>query len=463
MNDFQCQCCGACCRWPGIVRIDVSELAPAAKRLHISEQEFLDTYTRLAPDRRSLILTEQPDGACIFLTPENRCRLHPDKPLQCKTFPMKWEVSPRYRHQCKGLQQQSTPQPTTQDEGVDNQPPPCSIGLIHVLGHPDLAMDIQAHPEDSFVLNCANFCQLLSRLSIPYIYYGCQNSILPDGGTFVSTGKPVGKWTYGNRWHKIYNSRITNALKKNMHCDGRPELIMSMYGAAQSDISAFGLPVVEPMVGYDHCWAPYRVFPSYAHQHAIYSRCVEQTATTRFFDTVIPHFLDPAPYRPLEREDDYLLYIGRDDHGKGVDIAKECAEAAHIPLRCIHHGCRLPEKAVLLAKARAVLMPTLYVEPFGYVAAEAQLCGTPVICTDWGAFTETVRHGVDGFRCRTAAEFAQAIQLAPTLNREEIRRHALNTFTIDAVAPRYASYFDFVWKLHVNGGYYAPNAILPRG
>ena len=100
----------------------------------------------------------------------------------------------------------------------------------------------------------------------------------------------------------------------------------------------------------------------------------------------------------------------------------------------------------------------LYVEPFGYVAIEAQMCGTPIITTDRGAFAETVLHGLTGFRCRTQAEFVAAIRKTPHLDRNFIRDYALNHFSIKKIAPKYKAYFDFVWNVHKNGGYYADAA-----
>jgi len=73
LDDFQCQCCcGACCRRAGIVGISETYIGGISKHLGVGEQYFLDKYTRLAPDRRSLILTEQ-SGSCIFMYKQNQC------------------------------------------------------------------------------------------------------------------------------------------------------------------------------------------------------------------------------------------------------------------------------------------------------------------------------------------------------------------------------------------------------
>ncbi len=50
------------------------------------------------------------------------------------------------------------------------------------------------------------------------------------------------------------------------------------------------------------------------------------------------------------------------------------------------------ERLALLGNAKSVLMPTYYLEPFGGVHVEAQLCDTPVITTDWSAFPPCMRN-----------------------------------------------------------------------
>jgi glycosyltransferase involved in cell wall biosynthesis len=98
-------------------------------------------------------------------------------------------------------------------------------------------------------------------------------------------------------------------------------------------------------------------------------------------------------------------------------------------------------------------VPTLYLEPFGGVAVEAMLCGTPVITTDWGAFTETVKHGVTGYRCHTLAEFCKAAEDVDTLKPHMIANHAISNYSMKAVAPKYTAYFEKLMTLWDKGWY----------
>ena len=445
---FKCACCGACCKWEGVVHVRESELAPIAEYLGIDVDELIDKYTRLADDRKGLVYADKPDGSCVFQDEDNLCTINPVKPLQCASFPYDWEIPEVHKGLCKGHWVEVEEEHRSE------------MGLVHVLGHPALPLDIARHPADAQLFNCHNFCRMLAHLGIPFIYYGVPGSVLPEGGRFVSTGKPTGPWKYGNAWHRLYNQRLNRQLAR--HIDTameKPQLIASLYGASQSGIGNFGLPVVEPMVGYDHCWAPYRAFPSYAQQNIIYAMQPNTTWDTRYFDAVIPHFVAAEDYFVHWHPQDYLLYLGRDASDKGIELARRAALDSGLELKLVHNGVHGREKALLLSQARAVLMPTLYPEPFGYVAIEAQMCGTPVITTDWGAFPETVINGKTGFRCRTAADFAMAIERAPKLDRLLIRKSAIDRFSLEKIAPHFERYFLFIWNVHKNGGYYAMDAI----
>ena len=118
----------------------------------------------------------------------------------------------------------------------------------------------------------------------------------------------------------------------------------------------------------------------------------------------------------------------------------------------ISHG---PEKrGELLSHAKALLAPTFYIEPWGNVAVEAQMCGTPCITTDWGSFTENVRHGIAGMRCRTLREFLDAIDIVPNFDHKEIRQYAIDHWSLETIKPQYERYFDRLFTLY-NKGWYA--------
>jgi glycosyltransferase involved in cell wall biosynthesis len=111
------------------------------------------------------------------------------------------------------------------------------------------------------------------------------------------------------------------------------------------------------------------------------------------------------------------------------------------------------ERAKLMGGAIATFTPTIYVEPFGTVAVEAMACGSPVISTDWGAFTETVIDGVTGFRCHTMQEFINAAEDVKNLDRGFISKYAKDRYGLATVAKMYEKYFERLETLWGRGWY----------
>jgi glycosyltransferase involved in cell wall biosynthesis len=241
-------------------------------------------------------------------------------------------------------------------------------------------------------------------------------------------------------------------------CDAHPDLI-----------------TVEPGIGYagGH-WARWKVWESYAILHAYYGLQGVGTCTMDYYNRVIPNYFDPADfdYRPLDKKD-YLLYLGRVYSGKGVDIAIQMAEATGCELVIagqgtldeagyqglpgnIHHvGYADREtRRRLMAEASAAIIASKYVEPFGGVQVENLFSGTPTITSDIGAFAENNPHGVTGFRCNTFDDFCTAWENRDLIDPAECRDYAMSRFSLEAVAPKYESFFQDVLNVYTGSGWY---------
>ena len=101
LRGFVCRRCANCCRWPGFVRITDDEISAISNHLALSENDFIQRFARLRPQRTGLALRDNPDdGSCIFLR-GNACAIQAVKPRQCREFPEHWR-HPEWRRHCLG-------------------------------------------------------------------------------------------------------------------------------------------------------------------------------------------------------------------------------------------------------------------------------------------------------------------------------------------------------------------------
>lgn len=107
------------------------------------------------------------------------------------------------------------------------------------------------------------------------------------------------------------------------------------------------------------------------------------------------------------------------------------------------------QKNSLLGRARALLMPVLWEEPFGIVMVEAMACGTPVIGLDRGAVSEVIEDGITGFVRQNTNELVEAVSRLGEIDRRRCRERVERQFSDTALTETYLSaYRDVIAACH---------------
>ena len=330
----------------------------------------------------------------------------------------------------------------------------------------------------AYTAKVINFCRMMKERGHTVFLYGGEKNEAPCDEHIVCVSESarsshVGEnhftsasFDYTLSFWQVANAAVITGIANRIQ---PKDFVCIIGGYAQKQIAdAFpGHITVEFGVGYGGSFSKYRVFESYAWMHLTYgaqSMNKPHDIDGNWWDAVIPGYLDPAQFPFVEEPDDYFLFIGRLVDRKGFRIAADVcfdlgarlimAGQGDPPVGCEYVGVVGPEeRGRLMSRAKAVFVPTQYIEPFGNVNVEAQACGTPVITTDWGAFTETVNDGLTGFRCRTFGEFKRAAQKVGDLNRNYIRDRAIAKYSLDVVGEQYEEYFERLLHLWADGWY----------
>lgn len=188
-------------------------------------------------------------------------------------------------------------------------------------------------------------------------------------------------------------------------------------------------------------------------------------------DAVIYNGLDVAsiPFSPTPDVERYALYAGRITPEKGVEDAIRIALAAGIPLKLAggiydhdYHTTRIapllaahPDQLMylgpqsreglweLMAHATVTLVPSLWDEPFGLVACEAQAAGSPVVGYESGGLREVIAQRETGLLVPRGhiEEAADAVSECARYSRLACRRRVETTFSLDATVAAYEALY----------------------
>jgi len=331
---------------------------------------------------------------------------------------------------------------------------------VHLLSTPNV-QPTAADYLDVFSGFTRRFAELLTELGWTVFLYGSETADVPVQELVTCISKAdqatfLGDEPYHKAWYDAANPMFVHFnVRAAAGIQARKEpgdVIATIAGSAQLPVwqQHQELTFLEYSIGYRGVCAPYRVFQSYAWRHVVHG--FTGCEYGRPFDDVIYHWYHEQEF-PTRRMEPYVLYVGRLTSVKGLRTVCAAAEQARMQLYLIGDGDpslitygeylgHMPpsERNRWMAGAQAVLCPTEYIEPSACVCTEAQLCGTPVISSDWGGFLEYLEHGQTGFRCKSLDEFVRAIGLARGLDRSYVRTRAQTLYGWQAGKAAYAAY-----------------------
>ncbi len=348
----------------------------------------------------------------------------------------------------------------------------------------------------AYTMKVLKFCKMMKSLGHEvYLYASEENEAPYDELIKIVSKKEQEKWfgkydfkkaMFNIVWDpslphwQIPNARAVKEIKKRAQ---ERDFVCIIGGICQKQV-ADGLPElmsVEYGIGYEGVFSKFKVFESYAHMH--YVQGLLKNDNGQFFDAVIPNYFDPEEFTLREKKDDFYLFIGRLIPRKGPEMAVEVTRKIGAKLVLAGQGANriegnkiygeegmvlegdhikhmghadIAQRNELMGRAKAVFVCTYYLEPFGGVSIEPMFTGTPVITTDFGAFPENIIHGSVGYRARTMGEAIWAAQNLDKLKSPaKIREYAMKNFSMDRIKELYQAYFEQLYEIWDNNGWYS--------
>lgn len=307
----------------------------------------------------------------------------------------------------------------------------------------------------------------------------------------------------GERGWPTFNNRLIVELAKRVQPG---DFILHPFGRAHDGlVNIFPQCVhVESGIGYsDKPFNAWRIYESEVWRHYHLGRWDHDQSVprndkgiNRYYSWVVPNYFDLDDWDIGTGEGDYVVYMGRITPEKGMPviaaIIREYAKRPGKPPKFIFAGQGNFENEVmrhvlmdpkpdeskldieyvgpvhgkarsdLIGNARCMLMPSSFIEPFAGSGVESMICGTPLISVNYGAFVETVREGITGFRCNTLGDWVAGIEASKFLDRGICATLTRSRYSLKACGSLYDSAFRQLAELR-GQGWYSPVSHREQG
>ncbi len=223
-----------------------------------------------------------------------------------------------------------------------------------------------------------------------------------------------------------------------------------------------------PMITTIHGFSSPQIIPVYKkYNHAtnyISISNADQHPDLHYLRTIY-HGINPSNFTFSNKKENYLLYFGRIHRDKGAHVAIEIAKQADYPLKIagliqdhdyfenqikphlddeqvIYLGNADPLlRNELLSKAKGLLHPISFDEPFGLSIVEAMMCGTPVVAFNRGSMAELIVDGRTGYLVNTISEAVEAVARLDQIESQVCRDHAVSKFGVDRMIEEYINVY----------------------
>ena len=274
-----------------------------------------------------------------------------------------------------------------------------------------------------------------------------------------------------------FNKRFHNKLKENYRSKQTDIVCTPLAKTYHEALKEFDCVKIEIGIGYSGSYLNFRIFESYAWMS--HTLGIDKKEPQNYW-YVIPHSFNINDFKlSLKPKPLQVGFMARIVSTKGCGIIVEIAKRfPHVQFILCGAGDPKPflqspniiykppihgnERSDYLGSCVALLSPTKYLEPFGCAQVEAQLCGTPVICSDWGGMAETVEQLKTGLLCHTLADYCYGIQLAIDgfFDRQYIRDRAVSKYDMYKVAYKYENALKSILDVHIpeKHGWYSPES-----